>query len=124
MFTTLEHEVLHAESSTKELQLQEVNMNLRSGKVLPEPLKAKPSKADKTAASKEAPLEGGAPSTQDKEKSKYQDVDYNIVAHLKRIPSLLSVYDALMLVPDLRQAHSNPTWCGGICLTSFCTKNS
>jgi hypothetical protein len=99
-------------------------MNLRSGKVLPEPLKAKPSKADKIAASKEAPLEGGAPSTQDKEKSKYQDVDYNIVAHLKRIPALLSVYDALMLVPDLRQAHSNPTWCGGICLTSFCTKNS
>jgi hypothetical protein len=54
MFTTLEHEVLHAEGSTKELQLQEVNMNLRSGKVLPEPLKAT-----------------------------YQDVDYNIVAHLK-----------------------------------------
>jgi hypothetical protein len=63
MFTTLEHEVLHAESSTKELQLQEVNMNLHSGKVLPEPLKVKPSKVDKTAASKEAPLEGGSPST-------------------------------------------------------------
>jgi hypothetical protein len=31
-------------------------------------------------------------------------VDYNVVAHLKRIPALLSVYDALLLVPELRQA--------------------
>jgi hypothetical protein len=32
------------------------------------------------------------------------EVDYNVVAHLKRIPALLSVYDALLLVPELRQA--------------------
>jgi hypothetical protein len=31
-------------------------------------------------------------------------VDYNVVAHLKHIPALLSVYDALLLVPKLRQA--------------------
>jgi hypothetical protein len=31
-------------------------------------------------------------------------VDYNMVAHLKFIPALLSVYDALLLVPELRQA--------------------
>jgi hypothetical protein len=31
-------------------------------------------------------------------------IDYNIVAHLKRIPALLSVYDALLLIPELRQA--------------------
>ena len=31
-------------------------------------------------------------------------IDYNVVAHLKRIPALLSVYDALLLVPELRQA--------------------
>jgi hypothetical protein len=42
MFTTREHEVFHAEGSVKEPQLQEVNMNLRSGKILPEPPKVKP----------------------------------------------------------------------------------
>jgi hypothetical protein len=31
-------------------------------------------------------------------------VDYNVVAHLKCIPALLSVYDALLLVPELHQA--------------------
>jgi hypothetical protein len=31
-------------------------------------------------------------------------VDYNVVAHLKRIPALLSVYDALLLVLELHQA--------------------
>jgi hypothetical protein len=31
-------------------------------------------------------------------------VDYNLVAHLKHIPALLSVYDALLLVLELRQA--------------------
>jgi hypothetical protein len=31
-------------------------------------------------------------------------VDYNVFAHLKSIPALLSVYDALLLVPELRQA--------------------
>lgn len=30
--------------------------------------------------------------------------DYKILAHLKKIPSLLSVYDALILSPELRQA--------------------
>ncbi|KAM0888475.1 hypothetical protein ACQ4PT_028304 [Festuca glaucescens] len=104
MFTTREHEVFHAEGSVKELQLQEVNMNLRSGKVLPEPPKVKQPRVDKTAASREAPQGDHAPNLPDKDKSTFKDVDYNIVAHLKRIPALLSVYDALMLVPDLRQA--------------------
>jgi hypothetical protein len=31
-------------------------------------------------------------------------VDYIMVAHLKRIPALLSVYDSLLLVPELHQA--------------------
>lgn len=31
-------------------------------------------------------------------------MEYNIVAHLKRIPAILSVYDALVLMPELRQA--------------------
>ncbi|KAM0888848.1 hypothetical protein ACQ4PT_028082 [Festuca glaucescens] len=104
MFMTQEHEVFHAEGSAKELQLQEVNMNLRSGKVLPEPPKVKPPRADKTAASSEAPQGENAPNLPDKEKSMSKDVDYNIVAHLKRILALLIVYDALMLMLDLRQA--------------------
>ena len=31
-------------------------------------------------------------------------MEYNVIAHLKRIPALLSVFDALTLRPELRQA--------------------
>jgi hypothetical protein len=38
--------------------------------------------------------------------------DYNVLAHLKKIPALLTVYDALMLSPEMRntlvQALLNP----------------
>ena len=42
-------------------------------------------------------------------------VDYNILAHLKKIPALLSVYDALMLSKELREAfikalHTSETY--------------
>lgn len=35
---------------------------------------------------------------------KSNKVDYNVLAHLKKIPALLSVHDALMLSHELRQA--------------------
>nr|CAD1844035.1 unnamed protein product [Ananas comosus var. bracteatus] len=35
---------------------------------------------------------------------KKSNVDYNIIAHLKRIPALLSVFDALMMAKELREA--------------------
>jgi hypothetical protein len=103
--TPHERETLHAQSSLPESQL-EVNMNLRGGKVLPDLQKAQPKKAAREKIDdpkdvvahhegQEKPADGGGTPT---------DIDYNIVAHLKRIPALLSVYDALMLVPELRQA--------------------
>jgi len=81
-------------------------MNLRSGKVLPEPQRSLQQKEPKE---KGPTIKGNSAQddTQDqpvlgmKGSSK---VDYNIVAHLKRIPALLSVYDALLLVRELRQA--------------------
>ena len=58
VFTPEEQAVLHAEEATKEVPLEEVNMNLRGGKVLPEPLNIKSTRVQKPAAPKEAPLQG------------------------------------------------------------------
>ena len=57
VFTPEEQEVFHAEDTKKGVQAEEVNMNLRGGKVLSEPLKIKPTRVPKPAASKEAPLQ-------------------------------------------------------------------
>jgi hypothetical protein len=99
VFTTREQETLHAKSD--QTRVEEAHMNLRGGKTLPDPHKAKPSKVDKPI--KEASPPGEAPETKARSKEK-PDIDYNVLAHLKRIPALLSVYDALILVPDLREA--------------------
>lgn len=104
LFTPEELEALHAKTAMKNLQVEEVNVNLCGGKVLPNLLKAKQARVDKPAAQKGAPSQEETPKAPDEEKEKSRDVDYNIIAHLKRIPTLLSVQDALMLVPDLREA--------------------
>jgi len=104
IFTPEEQAVLHAEETTKEAPVEEVNMNLRGGKVLLEPLKIKPTRVQKPSSPKETPLQAEEPEDQSQEKTKTRDVDYNIIAHLKRIPALLSMHDALMMVPNLREA--------------------
>jgi hypothetical protein len=53
---------------------------------------------------KEVPTCEEAPDGPDVEKAKTHDVDYNIITHLKRIPALLSVHDALLLMPSLCEA--------------------
>jgi hypothetical protein len=104
MFTPQEHEVFDVEDSMRNLQVEEANMNLHGDKVLPELPKAKQTRVDKPAAQKEAPTQEEILEGQGEGKKKSHDVDYNIIAHLKRIPALLSVHDALMMVPDLREA--------------------
>ena len=101
LFTAKEQEVLRMDAHQEEAQA-EVNMNLRGGKVLPDPPKTKASKVDKHTKDSN-PLEE-IPEASRKKAGKQQDIDYNIIAHLKRIPALLSVYDALMLVLELREA--------------------
>ena len=97
LFTTKEQEVLRAD--IEQSVQAEVNMHLRGGKLLPDPQKAKPSKGDQDAQEATSPKQ--APEAPSKKDGKLQDIDYNVIAHLKRILALLSVYDALMLVPDL-----------------------
>ncbi|KAF0891247.1 hypothetical protein E2562_009425 [Oryza meyeriana var. granulata] len=102
LFTSREQEALRVELDQDNAKIEEANMNLRGGKTLLDPHKTKLPKADK--ATKEAtPLEE-ALEAQLKGEKKLCDVDYNVIAHLKWIPPLLGVYDALMLVPDLREA--------------------
>ncbi|KAF0918691.1 hypothetical protein E2562_025817 [Oryza meyeriana var. granulata] len=102
LFTSREQEALRAELDQDNVKIEEANMNLRGGKTLPDPHKAKVSKADK--ATKETTPPEEAPEAQLKGEKKPFDVDYNVIAHLKWILALLSIYDALMLVPDLREA--------------------
>ncbi|KAK1644749.1 hypothetical protein QYE76_062554 [Lolium multiflorum] len=104
VLTPEEQEAFLAEDAMKNLQVEEVNMNLRGGKVLPDPVKPKQARVDKPAAQKEVPSHEEAPEGHGEGKTKPHDVDYNIIAHLKRIPALLSVHDALMMVPDLHEA--------------------
>ena len=55
VLTPEEHETFNAEESMKNLQVEEANMNLRGGKVLPDPVKLKPTRVGKPDARKEAP---------------------------------------------------------------------
>ena len=101
VLTAREQEMLH-DGDEKRDAPAEVNMNLRSGRALQELPQAKQPKANK-AANEGAPPSGALEPSK-KKKNRIEDIDYNVVSHLKRIPALLSVYDALMLVPDLREA--------------------
>ncbi|NAU84042.1 retroviral-like aspartic protease, partial [Klebsiella pneumoniae] len=82
--------------------IQEIQ--LRSGRIFP-PRMAKTNKdKEKNIVTQQDDLTP-SPQVQPKEKAKgpLLDVDYNVLAHLRKIPSLLSVYDALMMSSDLRE---------------------
>jgi hypothetical protein len=81
-----------------------VNMNLRGGKVLTELQNPHKNSREKDGLSKDNPPHIDVRVMPANDKETTSKVDYNVVAHLKRIPTLLSVYDALLLVPELRQA--------------------
>ncbi len=103
-FTGREREIFHAELDPEKTKVEEVNISLRGGKTLPDPHKSKAPNVDKPTKEASPPGEAPeAPKTKTGSKEK-PAVDYNVLAHLKRIPALLSVYDALMNVPDLREA--------------------
>ncbi|KAL0918557.1 hypothetical protein M5K25_010571 [Dendrobium thyrsiflorum] len=78
-------------------------IQLRSGKVLP-PKMAKNKEKDRNIITQQ---DDSIPPPQapakDKGKGPQLEIDYNVLAHLRKIPSLLSVYDALMMSPDLRE---------------------
>ena len=97
LLTTREQEMLHDGAEQGDAPL-EVNMNLRSGKALQELPQVKQPKGNKPT-NEGTPL-AGVPETS-KKKNRIDDIDYNVVSHLKRVLALLSIYDALMLVPEL-----------------------
>jgi hypothetical protein len=79
-------------------------MNLQGGKVLPELQNPRKNSREKDGLSKDNLFHIDARVMPANDKETTSKVDYNVVAHLKRILALLSVYDALLLVPELRQA--------------------
>jgi hypothetical protein len=81
-------------------------MNLRSRKNLLELQKPQPKRDAKEDAprTKDVTAQENTQDTPVNSGGESHKIDYNVVAHLKRIPALLSVYDALLLIPELRQA--------------------
>lgn len=72
-------------------------INLRSGKNLPPRVALSRQQADEM---KQVVMEAGHA----KVIKSIEGVTHNVLAHLKMIPSLLSIYDALWLSKDLRQS--------------------
>jgi hypothetical protein len=79
-------------------------MNLQGGKVLPELQNPHKNSREKGGLAKDNPPHIDVTVAPANDKETTSMVDYNVFAHLKSIPALLSVYDALLLVPELRQA--------------------
>jgi hypothetical protein len=97
-------ETLQAEAALICPEKKEVNMNLRGGKVLPELQNPHKNSREKDGLSKDNPPHIDARVMPPNVKETTSKVDYNVVAHLKCRPALLSVYDALLLVPEFHQA--------------------
>lgn len=84
----------HEESIRAE---EECLMNLRQGKIL---LERQAPKEKEKGKEKEIEIkENEGPN----DKPKFTQADYNIIAHLRKIPALLSVFDALMMSQELRE---------------------
>jgi hypothetical protein len=102
--TTVGCETLQAEVASICPEEKEVNMNLCGGKVLPELQNPRKNSREKDDPSKDNHPHIAVRLAPSNDKEALCKVDYNVVAHLKGIPALLSVYDTLLLVPELRQA--------------------
>lgn len=102
--TPHEREAMRAEAELEKVLVKEVNMNLRGGKVLPERVYLQRPGKEQAQPVKDDGVPDSTPKGGVHEKGRVTDIDYNVVAHLKHIPALLSVYDALMLVPELRES--------------------
>ncbi|KAM0848663.1 hypothetical protein ACQ4PT_054248 [Festuca glaucescens] len=105
VFTEHECKALGTNAISEENK-REVNMNLCGGKDLAEPIRSRQYRLEKEKpiANRDATISKVQQEKSKEEEAKDHDVEYNIIAHLKRIPALLSVYDALVLLPELREA--------------------
>ena len=105
VFIKEEREALQTDTTLGKREMG-VHMNLQAGKVLPEPMRSKQyrAKKDKPSTSREATVLNNQQEKSSDEEAKEHGVEYNVIAHLKQIPALLSVYEALVLLLELREA--------------------
>ncbi|KAL0905895.1 hypothetical protein M5K25_024343 [Dendrobium thyrsiflorum] len=87
-------------TSSNETESNEVDqVHLRSGKVLPLPLKKGLSSKDKE---KDIMInEEIIPKDHKKKYDTNKGIEYNIISHLRKIPAQLSIYEALLMSKDL-----------------------
>lgn len=77
-----------------------VQIKLRSGKVLP----PQTSSEDKGKQAVDEPESSLPPQPVRPVESGMPKVDYNVLAHLRKLPAKLSIYDALILSKEMREA--------------------
>jgi hypothetical protein len=89
------------EASTSVTKSEECKAVLRSGTYVPERQAPKDSDRGKDKAqNKGKEVEGLG---KNPEKTRSTGEEYNMLAHLRKIPALLSIFDALMMSQDLRE---------------------
>jgi hypothetical protein len=98
------------EASTSGTKSEECKAVLRSGTYVPERQAPKDSdKGKDKAQNKGKEVEGLG---KNPERTRSTSEEYNVLAHLRKIPALLNIFDALMMSQDLRevliQALQNP----------------
>jgi hypothetical protein len=98
------------EASTSRIKSEECKVVLRSGTYVPERQALKDSdKGKDKPQNKDKEVEGLG---KNPEKTWSTGEEYNVLAHLRKFPALLSIFDALMMSQDLRevliQALQNP----------------
>jgi hypothetical protein len=102
--------VHQGEASTPSTKNEECKTVLRSGTYIPERQAVKDS--DKIKDKAQNRFREIDDIVKNREKSRQTIDDYNVLAHLRKIPALLSIFDALMMSQDLRdvliQTLQNP----------------
>jgi hypothetical protein len=98
------------ETSTSGTKSEEYKAVLRSGTYVPE--RQAPKDSDKGKDKTQNKSKEVESLSKNPEKTRPTGEEYNVLAHLRKIPTLLSIFDALMMSQDLRgvliQALQNP----------------
>jgi hypothetical protein len=89
------------EASTSGTKNEECKAVLRSGTYVPE--RQAPKESDKGKDKAQNKGKEAENLSKNLEKARSTGEEYNVLAHLRKIPALLSIFDALMMSQDLRE---------------------
>ncbi|XP_020685009.1 uncharacterized protein LOC110101440 [Dendrobium catenatum] len=100
-----------------------VQVNLRSGKILP-PRLASTGKEKQITDNPEIANQPQPFQEPELENTEISKVDYNVLAHLRKLPAKLSIYDALVLSKEMREALVKALLDPEICIAQLASTHS